>query len=281
MKNDRPSSTATVANFWRALGHAGATHVRPGTDPFARELLPTGLGRRVYDTIEALAQSGPRARETFSRWVDLVTLRAVFLDEALAASTALQVVILGAGYDTRAWRLDTLRDRDVFEVDHAATQAEKRRRAASIGAPRCRSLAWVPMDFTCDDLPEVLARAGHRADVPSAWVWEAVIPYLDDDALDRTLAGVARASAPGSRLLAHYHEPHRARPGGVRLRLLRSFGEPQVGLRTRAQVAEALERAGLRVVEDLAGPEQAARIGCPAPENPLGRLSRVVVAEPA
>lgn len=121
-------------------------------DPFAAELLP-----RPYASMVRAAERAPRlsravlratARATMnlSRHMALRTraIDDVVVSEALAGSR--QLVLLGAGFDARAWRLDALSDVTVFEVDHPATQAEKR--AAIQGEPPlAREVRWASIDL--------------------------------------------------------------------------------------------------------------------------------------
>lgn len=90
----------------------------------------------------------------------LMIARTVAIDDAIRASAAPQVVILGAGLDGRAWRMSELSDATVFEVDHPDSQREKRARAAQL-APIAREIRFVPVDFARDDLEAALAAGGH------------------------------------------------------------------------------------------------------------------------
>jgi O-methyltransferase involved in polyketide biosynthesis len=87
---------------------------------------------------------------------------------------------------------------------------------------------------------------------PSVWIWEGVVMYLTDAAVTRTLREVAALSAKGSKLLVQYHEPADERSTLKWNRwFTRSIGEPQIGLRTRTQMAEAVEDAGFGVIRDI------------------------------
>ena len=103
--------------------------------------------------------------------------------------------------------------------------------------------------------------------------------YLDDAALRTTLRSIRRVSAPGSVLLAHYHEPFRKR-GRLRELFFRVLGEPQIGERTRETMRREIEMAGFEVVEDAGLAEQASRVGAPPPADTELRVSRIAVARP-
>lgn len=144
------------------------------------------------------------------------------------------VVIIGAGFDTRAWRLPVLAGRRVVEVDRAATQAAKRARLSALPAP-VADLSFVAADLRTDDLADVLDRAGQDPHRPVVWVWEAVVPYLPPAAVDATLAVLAGRSPTGSRLLVSTTRPALVVPTVPALSigargLLAAVGEP---IRTR------------------------------------------------
>jgi methyltransferase (TIGR00027 family) len=169
----------------------------------------------------------------------------------------------------------------VFEVDHPATQAYKRRRAAELPR-RSAALVYVPVDFERDDLGTRLAAAGHRADLPTAWIWEGVTMYLTDGAFEGTLRAIAGRSAPASVVLVHYlppPEPHEARDAEVRTMrtIVRVWSEPLIGMRPPEAVARAVADAGLELVGDT-GAEEWARTFGSDPVMVFGGRSRLAVA---
>ena len=134
-------------------------------------------------------------------------VRTRFIDEAMEAALAEgagQVVILGSGFDARAYRLESARGARVFEVDEPATLAAKRERIeARLGAMPAH-VSLVAMDFERDDLAERLAAAGFAAGEPSFFIWEGVTGYLSAEAVDATLRELAALGAPGSRVVFTY-----------------------------------------------------------------------------
>jgi methyltransferase (TIGR00027 family) len=250
----------------------------PGfSDPGARKLLSGWFWTWALRRADRIA-ANPKSTAAFLQAVDGIALRVAFIDTVLAEVALPQVVILGAGLDTRAWRLPVLRAARMFEVDHPSTQGYKRARVPLLG-PSQGALTFVPVDFTKDDLEAALAAAGHDAAVPTAWVWEGVTMYLDDAALRGTLAAVRRRSAPGSTLIAHYHEPEaKVRARWLRRLIFGWLGEPQIGMRTRVTMRAEVESAGFRVVEDAGVAAYAARTGGVESAHPRARVSRMVVA---
>lgn len=116
-----------------------------------------------------------------------------------------QVVVVGAGFDTRAWRLEALRGTHVVEVDRPATQRRKQATMADV-APLA-DVEFVAADLAADSLLMTLAPTAWDRHRPTLWVWEAVVPYLDDLAVRSTATGLAELSAPGSRLVMTFAHP--------------------------------------------------------------------------
>ncbi len=119
--------------------------------------------------------------------------------EALAAGVG-QVVILGAGYDDRALRFRTPGAR-FFELDHPATQADKRRRLLAID-PDLDGVTLASVDLGADDVGRVLAGAGHDAGADTLFVAEGLLVYLDRATNHRVLAALAARATPDSVLAA-------------------------------------------------------------------------------
>src|SRR5262249_30610997 len=117
-----------------------------------------------------------------------------------------QVVVLGAGYDDRALRFRTP-GVTFFEVDHPDTQADKRSRLNEILAGSLRDQlrggpVLVAADFGSDDVPAMLAGAGHDPLRATLFLCEGLLVYLDQPTTVRFLSGVRDAAADGSVLAA-------------------------------------------------------------------------------
>jgi methyltransferase (TIGR00027 family) len=274
VKHGKSSRTADMVTFGRALADAGWTDVRGFSDPTARSLLPPTWAARL-DAMKARRRGG-RQQAALKRIGNLMALRTKAIDTCVQEAVvggAHQLVILGAGLDGRAFRMQGLEAVDVFEVDHPDTQATKRERAAGLTL-KARSLQFVAVDFERDVLAPALAAAGHRASDPSVWIWEGVVMYLRDEAVHATLAAIATQSAPGSTLVIQYNTPERLNVCS-RL-LLRLLGEPQIGLRTPDRFAGELVAAGFRVVADSGSADWGVRFGTPVARSATGR--RMVIA---
>ena len=131
-----------------------------------------------------------------------VVARTVFLDELIMAACAdgtRQVVLLGAGFDTRAFRLPWPPGVRCFELDTPDVLDSKQQvLTAQHAVPGCERIT-VPGDLR-DDWPAALRAAGLRPDEPAAWVAEGLLVYLSPDDVDALLDRVTSLSAPGSRL---------------------------------------------------------------------------------
>ncbi|NMB55872.1 MAG: class I SAM-dependent methyltransferase [Leptolinea sp.] len=126
------------------------------------------------------------------------------LDEAIAGGMT-QYVILGAGMDTFTLRRPDLKDNlQVYEVDHPATQANKRERMERISPELPRNLHLVPVDFSTDDLQTALLRAGYQPDRPGFFSWLGVTYYLERQAIHTTWRTLSALCAPGSTLVFDY-----------------------------------------------------------------------------
>ncbi len=251
------SQTSLGVAAFRAVGQGAPPERGGASDPLAISLLPLPLSPAVAAlTRAARGRKGVHraiGRATFGLF-DNVVLRTRRIDELLEGACgrgAGQVVLLGAGLDARAYRLDGLAGARVFEVDHPATQAAKRRRLAG-RAPKARDVRFVAIDFERERLADALDAAGFDRAGPSAWVWEGVTMYLSAAARGTTLDAVARLAAPESELLVTY-----VRAADVRGSLRRVLcagaslvGEPVRGLLEAAELAGELGARGFRVLED-------------------------------
>jgi len=155
---------------------------------------------------EALAGSeGHAIADGFDRhWPAMelwLGLRVAYLDRLVGVMIdrpgVRQVVILGAGYDTRAARLPYSGVR-YFEVDHPETQAAKRARLATLPGYPVDAATYAPCDFEREDPVERLVAAGLSAREPTLVIWEGVVPYLTEDAVRATATSLVRGLDPRS-----------------------------------------------------------------------------------
>ena len=240
MKDGRPSITALAVAMGRGLGTRSDACDEPGS-----HLLPWRLGR----VIRAAGRSEPLrwlGRLASLGLVDHVTLRMLAIDAAVTgavSSGCTQLVVLGAGFDTRALRLQALSAVDVLEVDHPATQAAKRRRVGTCGWS-AHSLRFVPVNFEIDSVDSCLEQAGHDPQRPTVWLWEAVTPYLQLAAIESTLATIGSRSAPGSVVAMTYAERAQVPAPAATGIGFSTMGEPILTTMTRSQAADSCVKIG-------------------------------------
>jgi len=274
MKPHRPSRTAQHNALFRAIEQRLPQPLFE--DPWAQRFL---RGRYRF---AALLPAAALARAIDARWPGpraAVCVRTRWIDDAIAAEFALgldQLVLLGAGFDSRAYRLAGIDRVRVFEIDHPATQAMKR----SVVGDAPAHVTYVAVDLVRDALSEALARAGLRSGARTLIVWEGVTNYLDEPTIDATLRYAARA---GRRLLFTYVD--RALIDGARtfaggsesVDYTKKLGEPfTFGFDPGALHGYLAER-GLELEEDLPLPE-AARKYYPAASPPVSAYYHVVSA---
>lgn len=265
MREGHSSRTAEHNALFRALESSLPESKRLFEDPLARTFLtwPLSLVARLA-AVPGLRELVPWFID--SRWPGVrssVVARTRLVDDAIAASLGEhteQLVILGAGFDSRAYRLPRLRGINVFEVDHPDTQASKRKaleRALSVLPEHVR---FVAIDFKQHDLESVMAAAGYRESARSFILWEGVTNYLTEAAVDATLRWCSRAS-PGSLLLFTYvHRDVLTRPGAFvgtqnLFASLEKVGEKLTFGIEPSVLPEFLARRGLSLEKDVGAAE--------------------------
>jgi len=265
-----------VANGRRAPGRFA--------DPTAMPLLRPAEQALVEQVRDGRPPKGMTERfpyEMVRGAAEIIVPRTVAIDDATRAGAAAQVVILGAGLDGRAWRLE-MPGATFFEVDHPASQEDKRDRATSLtGTPP----TYVPVDFAHDVLTAALAAAGHRADRPTTWIWEGVVPYLTREEVAATVAAVAAGSAAGSLLIVNYQLPTvigdavRKVIGLLAGRQNPWAAEPWLSAWSVRAMAGLLTRHGFAVRSDQDLLEIADDLGVRLGQRNSMRNSRVAIAE--
>jgi methyltransferase (TIGR00027 family) len=148
-----------------------------------------------------------------------IAARTKFFDDQAAAAIARgvhQIVIVGAGYDGRALRFGG--GAEWIEVDHPATQADKRRRLAGMRVP-IGHLRFVAIDLITGDLDSALSEAGHDVHQPTLFICEGLFAALPLGTNESLCSALRRRAHADSVLAANF----RVEPGsGVSSRLLPS-----------------------------------------------------------
>src|SRR5271166_4909290 len=173
-----------------AAGHRAAHQVLERglvfTDPLA-------LGILGQDAEEAVTLARARPERRPLRF--FIAMRSRFAEDMASramAEGARQILVLGAGLDTFAYRVQGAEDLRVFELDHPATQRDKRRRLADAGITEPARVAYVAHDFEHGGMTEALKAAGLKSSERIFVLWLGVTPYLTKGAVFATLAELAQ-----------------------------------------------------------------------------------------
>lgn len=201
MRKNQSSLTAAGIAIARAVETEKPIEERICYDPYAKLLAPAWMvsvfGFFIKTGYTELRGPGVNgflvARD---RYIDDVLQQ--FLSEGLQ-----QLVILGAGYDSRAYRFD-LNGVKTFEVDHPATQPEKLAKLQKIFGKTPEHVVYVPVDFNTQILENRLLESGYDPALKTLFIWQGVSMYLTAEAVDATLSIVANHSGPGSAIVFDY-----------------------------------------------------------------------------
>lgn len=285
MRRDTHSRTAEAMALVRAIEQTQSPSRRIIDDPYAPAFLFHPFFRLV---------GGSRVLSRFMlRFLDwwapggqeLLTIRPRLVDDLAreqAAEGLEQIVLLGAGFDTMAWRLkDFLKSVTVYEVDHPLTQAPKREVAGRLGVPA--TLRFVPVDFEREDFSVKLREAGFDAARKTLMVWVGVSYYLTAPAVEGALRQIAGMTVPGSVLVWDYmlaeviegtSSNREALGKAARVAML---GEPWLFGLTPESHREYLASLGFSVRHDY-DPEELRRRYAPQRPLPMSYV-RIAVAE--
>lgn len=281
MEQDRPSVSALISAFARAY-HAAHGDPKIFDDYLAAQLF-TEQERAMFENNLAeslkffdpdLAAQAPDKAAALAGFMRLqgapITLsRARYVEdtlEKLVAQGVTQYVILGAGLDTFAFRRCDLLDRlQVFELDHPATQADKRQRLARLGWQLAPQLHMLPIDFNRDSLTEILCRSPFDPQALTLFSWLGVTYYLERDIVFNTLRDVTQITPAGSSVIFDYLDadafvPQRA---ARRVRMMQAAtlraGEPMKTGFDPSALATELQRNRLHLRENLSPADIQAR----------------------
>jgi methyltransferase (TIGR00027 family) len=200
MKRKQSSVTAEGIAAIRAVESSKPPEQRICYDPLARRLVSPLF---YYLTRIFAGYGGWRAPGT----IEYVLARTRYIDDYLRAcldNGIDQLVILGAGLDSRAYRFEQLKGHvEVFEVDHPVTQGEKRRKLGSIFGGLPEHVSFVPIDFNAESLDK-LCDSGYHKERRTLFIWEGVTYYLTAEAVDSTLGFVVVNSGEASSIIFDY-----------------------------------------------------------------------------
>jgi len=243
MKEEKASRTAAIVTAFRAMESLKPKNERVCYDPLAKDF----LSPRFF-----LIDRSSMARKFgfwYSDWKSpgipgLVVIRTRYVYEYLMSCLQDgidQLVIMGAGYDSRPYRFEELKSKMVFEVDYPATQEAKIKKVKRIFGSLPEHVVYVPIDFQKETLEKKLTENGYDRKRKTVFIWEGVTTYLTADAVDDTLCFVANHSGAGSTIIFSY--------------VYRSAVEGKSGIEAAEKWRKALEKRGEPPVFGIEGNE--------------------------
>jgi methyltransferase (TIGR00027 family) len=213
-----PPSVRTAGDSWTITELVGATALgvaagraveTAGANPLIRDefarILVSSAGpawAQLADPELAWLDGDPQGQRAHRLGIDYQAVRTHFFDQYFANAVSAgirQVVILAAGLDSRAYRLNWPAGTAVYEIDQPKVLEFKTGILQSHGAVAAASRRPVPVDLR-DDWPAALTAAGFDRTQPTAWLAEGLLPYLPSDAQDRLFEKFTALSAPGSQV---------------------------------------------------------------------------------
>jgi methyltransferase (TIGR00027 family) len=234
MKEEKPSISAEIDAGVRNFETNKPEHERLCYDPIAIAFIgKTGRVIRKIPPLLRLVRWYIKQRHPFL--YDCIPARTRYIDEYVnhcIDDGIEQLIILGAGYDSRAYRMERLKEKIVvFEIDLPTIQKLKIQRLKKIINPLPSNVVYIPIDFNTETLQQKMAQGGYDKDKKSLFIWEGVTPYLTAEAVDETLHYVATNSRPGSFLVFTY--------------ILKSVVDGTCELKEAARIRKAFDIEGL------------------------------------
>ncbi|HXB89928.1 class I SAM-dependent methyltransferase [Mycobacterium sp.] len=272
-----------------ALSVAAARAVETATaDPLIRDEFAYLLVSSAGKPWERLTSPGlewigndEHGRRSHRLGCDYQAVRTHFFDSYFAEAVAggiRQVVILAAGLDSRAYRLDWPAGTTVYEIDQPQVVEYKTATLNAAGAAPKATRKTVPVDLR-DDWPAALSAAGFDRTQPTGWLAEGLLPYLPAEAQDRLFEMLTELSAPGSQVAVEAFslgsgDPARRRAARrIRFERMRERLGLEINVETltyqendRADAAEWLTAHGWRV-RAVSNADEMARLGRPIPTD--------------
>ena len=238
-----------------AAGHRAAHQVVERGFVFADPLALAILGPDAEGAV-ALARERPERRPLRL----FIAMRSRFAEDSAARAIengVRQILVLGAGLDTFAYRLEPTREMRVFELDHPATQGEKRRRLAEAQIAEPGHVAYVAHDFERGSMTAALTAAGLDPKIRTFVIWLGVTPYLTAEAASATLGELARWPGGAEVVFDYANPPDRIKEATTRIyheqmaERVAASGEPFRCYFDTAALHTAARRLGYTEIEDL------------------------------
>lgn len=202
---EKPSETALSAAFCRALAFYEEKDEIRCPDNMAELFIPDDRKKLFVDKA---TRESVIARVVSERLYGYMLARTFYIDnifEQELKNEIPQIVFLGAGYDTRAYRFsECIKSTRIFELDIHTTQHRKREILKKTNTFVPELLSFVEINFKSDKIEDVLTKAGYDKNRKTLFVWEGVMYYLNNEAVDGTLEFIKSNSPAGSMVCFDY-----------------------------------------------------------------------------
>jgi len=238
-----------------AAGHRAAHQVLEHGLVFADPLAVPILGPDADNAI-ALAREKPERRPLRL----FIAMRSHFAEDCARRAVeqgVRQILVLGAGLDTFAYRLEPAQGLRVFELDHPATQADKRRRLAQAQLAEPSHVAYVAHDFEHGSMTAALEAAGLDPSRRTFVLWLGVTPYLTEEAVYATLGELAQLPGGAEVVFDYANPPDRIEEAATRTyheqmaERVAARGEPFRGYFDSGDLHARARDLGFSEIEDL------------------------------
>lgn len=211
IKRKNTSGTAEEIAFHRVIESAKAEEERICYDPYAIYF----IGPELLKFFEATACNYPEAKARLKEMYRLfpgtqnsIVARVRYFDDYLQDSMAegiKQLVILGAGYDTRAYRIEGLKEKvKVFEVDYPIIQKVKMEKIKEIFGSLPGHVVFINADVGSEELFKSLLEQGYNPSERTLFIMEGLIYYIPPEGVENLLSSIVQNSGPGSRIIFDY-----------------------------------------------------------------------------
>lgn len=203
MRKNQTSLTAMGIAITRGIESEKPEDERICYDPYAKALVSPFLYNFVkfFDKLGYSERKGPGV-------MGYLAVRDRYIDDYLAAQLDAgvnQLVILGAGLDSRAYRFPQLKAGvKVFEVDHPASQKIKIKKLRELFGEIPGYVTYVSIDFNEQKLADRLFESGYQKELKTVFIWQGVTPYLTQEAVTDTLIFIYNCSGNGSSVIYDY-----------------------------------------------------------------------------
>ena len=190
----RHSETALFAALCRAVASADVPGEKSGKDQFAELFLPAFL--KFIIRFKAIRNRFRAKNKLMTPGAyEYLIARTIFFDQVFIEGLkdeVPQIVMLGAGYDTRAYRFhDLSKNTRIYELDVPTTQKRKKQHLQKARMEMPGNVILIPIDFNKDSLISALEKAGYDSNAQTLFIWEGVTMYLEDSAVQSTFEQIS------------------------------------------------------------------------------------------